>query len=278
MSMSPDEQSEATEARLIVHPIGTRTIPEFNMVPALREVGSLLELARRGAGLGTCSSRTIIRSAVVLLAACWEAYVEDLLTQAFDFLVANAPSGKHLPKRLRQLVAKAIADNKNELKMWDLAGSGWKNKLEAHAAEIIARHVGRFNTPKAQNTQDVFHNVLGIVDVTQEWGELGEHTREEAREQLNEFITARGAIAHGDPDAEEISDKELLRFINLVMNLAIMTGNVVRKHVQEITGKDMAEKYAGQRVIFYKDVETGRAHTVVLEIEEDSSQEPDRDK
>jgi len=59
----------------------------------------------------------------------------------------------------------------------------------------------------------------------------------------------------------------------LVMNLAIMTGDAVRKHVQQVTGKDMEEQYAGQRVTFCEDIDTGREHTLVFEIEEDSPED-----
>ena len=79
-----EDQEGAAELRLLIHPLGTKTIPEFNMIPALREVGSLLTLARRGQDLAPCSPRVLIRSAVVLLAACWEAYVEDMLTQGTE--------------------------------------------------------------------------------------------------------------------------------------------------------------------------------------------------
>lgn len=274
----PENQEGAAELHLLIHPLGTKTIPEFNMIPALREVGSLLTLARRGENLAPCSPRVLIKSAVVLLAACWEAYVEDMLSQGFDFLIHNVSSGKRLPKRLRQLVAKAIAKDKNELKVWDLADAGWRKELAAHASEMLERYVGRFNTPKAQNIQDIFHDVLGLADVTKTWGDFEDYTRNEARKQLDDFISVRGAIAHGDPDADEISAGDLGRFILLVVNLSIKTSSAVRKHVQEVTGKDMVEKYAGQKATFYTDPDTGREYTLVLEVEEGCQQEPENDK
>lgn len=124
---------------------------------------------------------------------------------------------------------------------------------------MLERYVGRFNTPKAQNIQYIFRDVLGMADVTQNWGEFHDYTRDEARERLDEFISARGAIAHGDPDAAEITAEDLSQFILLVVELSIMTSTAVRKHVQAVTGKDMVEKYAGQKVTFYKDLDTGRA-------------------
>jgi hypothetical protein len=268
MNKKPDNPEDAAEVSLLVHPLGTRTIPEFNMIPALREVGSLLSLAQCGENLGPCSPRVLIRSAVVLLAACWEAYVEDILTQGFDFLIHQVPSANRLPKRLRQLVAKAVAKDKNELKMWDLADAGWKDELAAHAAQMLKLYVGRFNTPKAQNIQDIFRDVLGMSDVTLNWGGFDDYTRDEARQRLDEFVSARGAIAHGDPDATEVSAGILGRFILLVVNLSIITSTAVRKHIQEVTDKDMVERYAGQKAIFYKDPDTGREYTLVFEIEE----------
>ena len=137
---------------------------------------------------------------------------------------------------------------------------------------MLKRHVGRFNTPKAQSTQDIFHDVLGMSDVTQDWDEFDEYTRDQARQQLDEFIIARGAIAHGDSDAEDLSTADLSRFILLVVNLSIMTSKAVRKHVLETTGKNMVEKYAGQKVIFFTDPDTGREYPLVLEIEDENQE------
>ena len=137
---------------------------------------------------------------------------------------------------------------------------------------MLVRHVGRFNTPKAQNVQNLFRDVLGMPNVTEQWGNFGEYTVDEARTRLDDLMTARGAIAHGDPDAQELSHQDVKGFVLLVVNLMIMTSSAARAHVKETTGKDMAERYAGQKVMFFKDTESGREFSLVLEVEQDNQQ------
>lgn len=268
-SPSQPPQSPQSTLSVSVRISEAKTLPEFNMIPAMREASSLLQLAERGMDLGTCCSpRVLVRSAVVLLAASWEAYVEDAVTQAVEFLCANAPSPACLPTKLKQVVAKALRENKNELAVWELAGSGWQEMLQRHTAELLDRYVCRFNTPKSERTRELFRDVLGLPDVTTLWGGLSGTTASEACGQLDKFLTMRGAIAHGASDAPEVSLEDAKQLHRLIIELVVQTSSAVKKHLKGITGRDIAERYAGQKVTFLRDPETGKEVPLVLDSRE----------
>jgi len=63
------------------------------------EVKRILEIHREIAGKAPGRKRDVEvlnKSAVVLLVACWEAFIEDLAEAAFDFLLANAKTHNEL--------------------------------------------------------------------------------------------------------------------------------------------------------------------------------------
>jgi hypothetical protein len=66
------------------------------------------------------------KSAIVLICAFWEAYIEDVVAEGLAAIVTNAPDPGSLPEKLRKIVAKSIKTDVNELSPWALAGDGWK--------------------------------------------------------------------------------------------------------------------------------------------------------
>lgn len=70
------------------------------------------------------------KSAIVLLTACWEYYVEDLVREAFDFLLSNAINHSIFPSSVLAKASKELKNDKDDRRVWELAGDGWKNILE----------------------------------------------------------------------------------------------------------------------------------------------------
>lgn len=67
------------------------------------------------------------KSAVVLIAAVWEAFCEDLAAEARKHLVAHIPRATALPDEVKRPIATHIENKeKNEPAIWDLADDGWK--------------------------------------------------------------------------------------------------------------------------------------------------------
>src|SRR5687768_3328025 len=101
----------------------------------LGDITLLLELhanvsARSGGRLAAL--QVLNKSAVVLLTACWEAYIEDLAATSFDWLLAQCPQADAFPNRVRARAALALRDDKNAMAIWALAGDGWRSVLMKH--------------------------------------------------------------------------------------------------------------------------------------------------
>lgn len=75
------------------------------------------------------------RSALVLLTAVWEGFVEDTAAQALERLVEAASSPDGLPLRLRTTVAKEIKEDPHNLASWKLAGDNWRPHLRSRLPE-----------------------------------------------------------------------------------------------------------------------------------------------
>ncbi|WP_407306138.1 HEPN domain-containing protein [Desulfosporosinus sp. SB140] len=66
------------------------------------------------------------KSAVVLITACWEAFVEDLAIEAFDHMLGHCQQYSQFPDGVRRIAGKTLRSSLDERKIWELAGDGWK--------------------------------------------------------------------------------------------------------------------------------------------------------
>ena len=89
----------------------------------IAEVRRLLEIHEKVTGKGPGKRRNVQvlnKSAIILLVACWEAYVEDLCEVAFDFMLKHAPSHDVFPDS----VLERVASKHQGPKTWEPADSG----------------------------------------------------------------------------------------------------------------------------------------------------------
>lgn len=109
------------------------------------------------------------KSGVVLLTACWEAFIEDCASTAFDFVLDKGTDPAKLPKGVRKRVAQWVKDDKNELAVWTLAGDGWKEALRTYKDKMLHTHLSPFNTPKAGNVDALLGALLDLPNVSAHW-------------------------------------------------------------------------------------------------------------
>ena len=182
------------------------------------------------------SLEILTKSCVVLMVACWEAFIEDTAEQAVSFMVDNTKSPKKLPKALLKFIASELKAEKNELKIWELAGDGWEKITKDHFKTMLHKHLGPFNTPRAGNIDELYKKVLGLENLSSYWTWKG-MTNKSAKNKLSDMITLRGSIAHRVKTSKKVSralaDKNALHLVYL----AIKTSNKVRKFMHSETGK-----------------------------------------
>lgn len=179
----------------------------------------------------------INRAAIVFVCACWESFVEDLASEALDYLVQNSSDAKSIPKKLKALVYNAIS-LPNPQVIWDaLADGGWKSQLISRKAEILENWLGKFHTPSAENVTNLFEELLGLRDVSLGW-KWKNMSKERARKKLDELVKIRGDIAHRTVHVENVHKSWTRDYLGHIATLASKTEIAVAKHLESSVGSN----------------------------------------
>lgn len=178
------------------------------------------------------------RSAIVLLTAAWEGYVEDLASQAVDHLVKYAPDATHLPQRLRRAIADELKNDPNHLAVWRLSGNGWRVLLQARLQSGALARLNVFNTPASSKVRALFDESCGLPDVTTSW-----HWRNmvvaDAVSKLDRLVSLRGDIAHGSGSSTPVHKPTVQSFRKHVNQLITATDAALLAHLKAATSVDL---------------------------------------
>lgn len=162
----------------------------------------------------------ITRSGVFMLCAAWELYVEEVGLEIATLLAqrANAPSA--LPQRVQKTLAKFVREHKHDLKPLELAGAGWESVYVGHVREVL----GGLNTPKAGPIEEIYERLLG-------WGSCGDHWSC-GRNTINDFVKARGDIAHRGRDTDYVNIRVLRDYRTTIFRTVVEHDNAAADFVQ----------------------------------------------
>ena len=152
------------------------------------------EIGGQGAGR-KYGVEVLNRSVIIFITACWESYIEDLASEAFDFLLVNAPTSSAIPKKVKTLASKALVADIDKSKVWEIADDGWKTVLQKHRDATLQNWLGSFNTPKTAQINALYEELLGLKNLSSKWY-WQKMSKETAQRKLDDFITVRGDIAH----------------------------------------------------------------------------------
>jgi hypothetical protein len=176
------------------------------------------------------------KSAIVLITACWEAFLEDCVSEAFSFLLAEVPDYSHLPKGLLKATAKLLKGDANEIKVWDLAADGWNNVLQQFKQQLVRKHIGFFNTPKASNVDELFKGALDLHPISAHW-HWRRMSAEGAKNKLEHYVNLRHEIAHRVKASRPVFKDDAADYSTFITRLALRTANATRRHVFTIIKK-----------------------------------------
>jgi hypothetical protein len=169
---------------------------------------------------GRTSKEVLYKSSIVLLVACWESYVEDLIAHSLEFMIEQCDS----PAKFPAIVLERVASSYNGQKIWSLAGDGWKQALRDNFKSVLGKTTGVFNTPRPDDVDSLFKKVLGLENVSHSW-HWKDTDREKACKELNELVTLRGSIAHRVKSDQPVSLATVKAAENLVYFLAVKSHN-----------------------------------------------------
>lgn len=190
-----------------------------------------------GTGRGKISSDGLVlnKSAIVLLVACWESYIETIVSDAFDFMLANASEYQVFPTSVLVKSTKELRAAKDEREIWSLAGEGWKKVLTTYKDGVFKQQLDYFHVPRPENVDELFSKTIGLEKISKTWTWRGQNNGDTIR-TLNELIDLRGSIAHKIKINETITKKDVLYYLNFVNNLTVATNNVTTKYIEKKVG------------------------------------------
>ncbi|MEW5424044.1 HEPN domain-containing protein [Amorphus sp. 3PC139-8] len=201
-------------------PSGAFTKFESNMlVDVSRMVESHGQLnddgpGRRGLG-------HITRGGVLLLCAAWELYLEELLIEAVEICIARCADPDVLPEPVKHTISDYVRASKHHFKPLAMSGDGWQTLY----LEIAREHVSALNTPKRHNIDAMFLKLIGLADLSDNWS-VGP-------DAVNDFVSARGDIAHRGKDAGYVTINRLRdEYIPQISRTAIESDNFVSLYLR----------------------------------------------
>lgn len=211
-----------------------------NLLANDAEVHRLLEIHEQltGKGPGKRKMQALNKSAIVLVTAVWEAFVEDLAEAALTFMIDNAADHSVFPAKVLERVAGAHQGPN----AWKLAGDGWRTAMRSNLAAVLAQTTGKLNTPRAEQVDALFDRTIGLVKLSDAWKWKGS-TPTKAVGKLDKLVTLRGSIAHRVDTAGEVLKKDAEAARAFVYRLAVSSSNAVRTHVKSRTKKAPWDTY-----------------------------------
>jgi hypothetical protein len=199
----------------------------------IREVKRLLEIHKQLAGSAPGRKHKVEvlnKSAVVLLVACWEAFVEDLASAAFEAMLANATDYTAFPNDVLVHASKKLKGSVDHREVWRLAGGGWQTVLRDHKTELFKEYVAKLNTPKPKQIDGLFSALIGLSSLSSRWT-WHRTDASRASKKLLELVELRGSIAHRVAASASVRKATVYGYLWFVYRLAVISSNRVRGFV-----------------------------------------------
>jgi hypothetical protein len=207
---------------------GERPDAWTNLAANIKAVAPLVQAARRGTKDSPSDlerADAVARSAIVLLVACWEAFVEDLATGALRTVLRIARSPSDVETRVRVAASNQLRAAADEREVWKLADDGWRSVLRDYGQNLV----GAFHTPNTTRIDDLFKRVVGLNEISASWRWRGMKATG-ARAALDRLLTLRHEIAHRVQVGTAVTAKDVSKAMNLILRLAEASTREVNRH------------------------------------------------
>ena len=160
------------------------------------------------------------KSAIILLVACWEAYVEDLAVASLEHMISAAKDHTVFSK----YVLERVGSNHSGVKAWKLAGTGWKKALRDNMKGVLAKTTGVFNTPRTVQVDKLFQKTIGLPSLSSSWYWPGRSVQQTTK-ALDGLVTLRGSIAHRVTSTKSVTLEHVKDARSFVYRLSVKSHN-----------------------------------------------------
>lgn len=194
----------------------------FNVLDArrLHQAHGVLSNGKPGKkGLGH-----ITRSGVVMLCAAWERYHESALLEGAKYFSKQMRDPATLPLPVKKHLSSYVRKANHDLKPMDLAGDGWRTLYVA----VVADETQTLNTPKSEKLKSLYERLLGVPDASTYWSTGGK--------PIDDFVSARGDIAHNGRKAPYIAAGSLIHYIEMIESVASEHDNQLCDYLKGASG------------------------------------------
>ncbi|MFH1940590.1 MAG: HEPN domain-containing protein [bacterium] len=223
------------------------TSPGKNFFDNIQDVNNLLKIYYSKKSIACFERswlRTLNKSIIVFVTATWEAYVEDTISCALDFMVNMTDDHTLIPKDIRKKISLWYSYEKNEMKFWDMAGDGWKHVMK----EYKKHKLSSFNTPTTNHIDKIYEETLGIKSLSNDW-KWKRMTSIKAREKLDYFIDLRCKIAHCIGTEKNITNLLISDYINFIFKICEITDNRIRDYIYKNFGTYPWESFSASLLL-----------------------------
>ena len=166
-----------------------------------------------------CNAEILLKHGIVFIVTCWDEYVKQLVSSAFDFMLAHAENPDVFPLQVKIVTSQKLQPShpnnfdddvvrrrkqkKRETwdahlwkqDIWHLAGNGWIRLLRDNKDEVMKQYVDTFQSPRPDTVDRLFASIIGIKSLSSHWAWMG-MSCEEAKRCVNVLLNLRGDLVH----------------------------------------------------------------------------------
>ncbi len=161
----------------------------------------------------------------------WETFVEDIVDEGQEFLLAHLTDPTVLGYDVLFPVSDDLSDRKDPRAIWGIAGDSWRLRLREHRRKLL----DGFHTPRPANVDKLILVTLGLREVSQYW-HWQNATNAQVKRRLSELVTMRGGIAHDLLNVPNVNFQNFVTRVFRTRRACQITANRVRTHIHGLTG------------------------------------------
>ena len=172
------------------------------------------------------------KSIVVMTCAIWEAYVENVVEEAFEEMLRVWSSPEYLPEGLKYRIQTKFKEGGDFEALWKFAGTGWRDVARENVAQMCDGLNGGLNTPNSEQISHLFKICLGMrITSCWYWPKMSKNM---AADKLDRLVRERGTFAHGGVPKETAKKSMCYSFRAHVEKLSRKTDVAVLNKVHAV--------------------------------------------